>query len=149
MVDLGTGTGRILEVFADRVERGSGIDSNQDMLAVARHNLANQACAHLTVRQGDLHSTPLQTASADLVTLHQVLHYLDEPREAIGEAARLLQPGGRILIADFETHNRDEFREKYAHRRLGFWRLAHHLRLRGKRGSHLGLCLMRRTCAHL
>jgi ArsR family transcriptional regulator len=120
MVDLGTGTGRILAVFADRVERGSGIDNNVDMLKVARHNLAGKGHDHLTVRQGDLHVTPLEPAIADLVTLHQVLHYLEDPYEAILEASRLLIGGGSLLIVDFETHVQDSFREDYAHRRLGF-----------------------------
>lgn len=120
MVDLGTGTGRILEIFADRVARGSGIDSNPEMLRVARHNLAEDSLSHLTVRQGDLHSTPLQDGLSDLVTVHQVLHYLDRPGDAIIEAARLLAPGGQLLIVDFDSHDREEFRDKYAHRRLGF-----------------------------
>lgn len=120
MVDLGTGTGRILEVFADRVARGSGIDSNHDMLKVARHNLAKPELSHLSVRHGDLHLTPLSASTADLVSLHQVLHFLDDPNTAILEAGRLLKPGGQVLIVDFEIHDRDDFRDKYAHRRLGF-----------------------------
>ena len=120
MADLGTGTARILDVFADRIKRGSGIDSSHEMLKVARYNLAGPERRHISVRQGDLHATPLETGVADLVTLHQVLHFLDEPREAIAEAARLLSPGGKLLIVDFDSHTREEFREKYAHRRLGF-----------------------------
>jgi len=120
MVDLGTGTGRMLEVFADRVTRGSGIDNNVHMLKVARHKLAENNYNHIRVRQGDLSSTPLESERADLVTLHQVLHYLDDPQAAILEAARLLSPNGIVLIADFEAHNQDEFRTEYAHRRLGF-----------------------------
>lgn len=120
MVDLGTGTGRILEIFANRVARGSGIDSNPEMLRVARHNLADDTLSHLTVRQGDLHATPLEAGLSDLVTVHQVLHYLDRPGDAILEAARLLLPGGHIIIVDFDSHDREEFRDKYAHRRLGF-----------------------------
>lgn len=120
MVDLGTGTGRVLAVFADRVARGSGIDNNVDMLKVARHNLAGQGHGHMTVRQGDLHVTPLEPCVADLVTLHQVLHYLEDPYEAILEASRLLVHDGTLLIVDFETHVQDSFREEYAHRRLGF-----------------------------
>ena len=120
MVDLGTGTGRVLAVFADRVARGSGIDNNVDMLKVARHNLAGKGHDHLTVRQGDLHVTPLEPKTADLVTLHQVLHYLEDPFEAILEASRLLMEGGMLLIVDFETHVQDSFRLEYAHRRLGF-----------------------------
>jgi len=120
MVDLGTGTGRMLEVFADRVVRGSGIDNNVHMLKVARHKLAENNYNHIRVRQGNLSSTPLEGGRADLVTLHQVLHYLDDPQSAIIEAARLLSPQGIVLIADFEAHNHDAFRTDYAHRRLGF-----------------------------
>lgn len=118
MVDLGTGTGRILEVFANCIKRGSGIDNNSQMLKVARSKLA--ARKHITVRQGDLNASPLESAIADVVSLHQVLHYLDEPQEAISEAARLLKPNGQLIIVDYEDHDRDEFRENYAHRRLGF-----------------------------
>jgi ArsR family transcriptional regulator len=90
------------------------------MLKVARHNLAKAERRHISVRQGDLNATPLETGVADLVTLHQVLHYLDEPREAIAEAARLLAPKGKLLIVDFDAHSREDFRDKYQHRRLGF-----------------------------
>ncbi|WP_371395537.1 ArsR/SmtB family transcription factor [Fretibacter rubidus] len=120
MVDLGTGTGRVLDVFSDRIARGSGIDNNTDMLKVARHKLASAGHDHISVRQGDLHVTPLDANCADLVTLHQVLHYLDDPYEAISEAARILSPGGRLLIIDFEAHDLEAFRKDYAHRRLGF-----------------------------
>ena len=118
MVDLGTGTGRMLEVFSDRILRGSGIDNNAQMLKVARSKLA--AREHIAVRQGDLLAAPLADGVADLVSLHQVLHYLEDPQEAITEAARLLTPGGQLLIVDYEDHDRDEFRTDYAHRRLGF-----------------------------
>lgn len=120
MVDLGTGTGRILEVFAKVAKHGSGIDNNTDMLKVARANLDQNGMDHLSVRQGDLHATPLESGVADLVTLHQVLHYLDEPNEAIIEASRIMETGGQLLIVDFEAHKFDDFRERYAHRRLGF-----------------------------
>lgn len=118
MVDLGTGTGRMLEVLSDRILRGSGIDNNAQMLKVARSNLA--AREHITVRQGDLHAAPLEDEAADLVSLHQVLHYLDDPSQAIAEAARLLRPSGQLLIVDYEDHDQDEFRSEFAHRRLGF-----------------------------
>ena len=118
MVDLGTGTGRMLEVFSDRIKRGSGIDNNSQMLKVARSKLASNQ--HITVRQGDLLAAPLEDGIADLVSLHQVLHYLDDPEEAILEAARLLNATGQLLIVDYEDHDQDEFRSDYAHRRLGF-----------------------------
>lgn len=120
MVDLGTGTGRMLDVFADLVARGTGIDNNPDMLKVARHKISEDHMAHLSLRQADLRAAPLGDDVADIVTLHQVLHYLDEPEQALIEAARLLRPGGQVLITDFEAHNLDDFRKLYAHRRLGF-----------------------------
>ena len=120
MVDLGTGTGRVLDVFSDRIQRGSGIDNNVDMLKVARHNLSGIERSHLSVRQGDINACPLGADVADLVTLHQVLHFLEDPQEAIVEAGRLLRPAGTLLIVDFEIHMHDEFRDRYAHRRLGF-----------------------------
>jgi len=118
MVDLGTGTGRMLEVFSDCILRGSGIDNNSQMLKVARSKLA--AREHISVRQGDLLAAPLENGVADLVSLHQVLHYLEDPEEAILEAARILSESGQLLIVDYEDHDRDEFRTDYAHRRLGF-----------------------------
>ncbi len=120
VVDLGTGTGRVLEILAGQVRRGSGVDNNSDMLKVARHNLSGEGRQHLTVRQGDLYAAPLPAGTADLVTLHQVLHYLEDPQAAIFEAARLLRPRGKILIADFVSHSHEDFRTDYAHRRLGF-----------------------------
>ena len=120
MIDMGTGTGRMLELFSGRITRGAGIDSNPDMLKVARHKLAPDQFGHISVQQGDLHATPFRENTADLVTLHQVLHYLDDPREAIYEASRLLSRDGQLLIVDFEAHTEDHFREDYAHRRLGF-----------------------------
>lgn len=120
MIDMGTGTGRMLELFASQIQKGTGIDMNPDMLKVARHKLADERFSHISLQQSDLHSTPFRDNSADLVTLHQVLHYLDDPREAISEAARLMSGTGTLLMIDFETHNVEEFRNNYAHRRLGF-----------------------------
>jgi len=120
MVDLGTGTGRILKLLADKIARGAGVDYNSEMLKVARHRLSETGHAHLTVRHGDIRATPFGAQTADLVTIHQVLHYLDDPSEALREASRLLQTSGNLLIVDFAAHNYDEFRDKYAHRRLGF-----------------------------
>lgn len=119
-VDLGTGTGRMLELFADLYERGVGFDLSREMLALARAGLDRAGVAHAQVRHGDIFSAPLESGSADLVCLHQVLHYLAEPDAAVREAARLLKPGGRLLIADFAPHELEFLREEHAHRRLGF-----------------------------
>lgn len=119
-VDLGTGTGRMLELIGPRARTGIGIDLSPEMLAFARAHLEQSGIEHCSVRQGDLYDLPLQDESADLVALHQVLHYLDDPAAAVAEAARVLKPGGRLLIADFAPHELDFLREEQAHRRLGF-----------------------------
>ncbi|MEL6686844.1 MAG: metalloregulator ArsR/SmtB family transcription factor [Pseudomonadota bacterium] len=120
MVDLGTGSGRMLALLADRVKRGIGVDLSSDMLKVARYTLSDERFGHLSVQQSDLKQTPLADNVADLVTLHQVLHHMDRPSAALKEASRLLKPGGVLLIVDFAEHEREEFRSEFAHRRLGF-----------------------------
>jgi ArsR family transcriptional regulator len=119
-VDLGTGTGRMLTVFSDAYYSGVGFDLSREMLAVARANLDRAGIAHAQVRLGDLFSLPVESASADVVCLHQVLHFLAEPAAAVGEAARLLRPGGRLIISDFAPHELEFLRVEHAHRRLGF-----------------------------
>lgn len=120
-VDLGTGTGRILEVFGGRSQRGLGIDSSREMLAVARTRLDRSVhTKHLAVRHSDIYNVPLPSHCADLVTLHQVLHYLSDPAAAIREAARILQPGGQLVTVDFAQHDVEFLREDHAHRYLGF-----------------------------
>lgn len=120
MADLGTGTGRLLELFAPLYRRGVGVDLSREMLAVARANLDRAGVAHAQVRQGDLYSPPVERDAFDLVTMHQVLHYLEDPARAIREAARLLRPGGRLAIVDFAPHALEFLREEHAHVRLGF-----------------------------
>lgn len=120
MLDLGTGTGRLLEIFAPLYRRGVGIDMSREMLAVARANLENAGISNAQVRQGDIYAPPVERDAFDLVTMHQVLHYLDDPALAIREAARLLRPGGRLVIVDFAPHALEHLREEHAHLRLGF-----------------------------
>ena len=119
-VDLGTGTGRMLNVFADLYERAVGFDLSVEMLAVARANLEEWGVGHAQVRQGDLLHPPIGDREADLIALHHVLHYLPEPQAAVEAAARLLRPGGRMLIVDFAPHELEFLRDQHAHRRLGF-----------------------------
>lgn len=120
MVDLGTGTGRLLELFAPLYRRGVGIDLSREMLSVARANLDSAGITNAQVRQGDLYAPPVERDSADLVTMHQVLHYLDDPALAVAEAARLLRPAGRLLIVDFAPHGLEFLRDEHAHVKLGF-----------------------------
>lgn len=120
LVDLGTGTGRVLEVLAPHVERGIGIDLSREMLDIARANLERADLRHCMVRQGDITQVPLPAGSADLVTIHQVLHYAADPAQVVTEAARLLRPGGMLVVVDFAPHDLETLRDQHAHRRLGF-----------------------------
>jgi ubiquinone/menaquinone biosynthesis C-methylase UbiE/DNA-binding transcriptional ArsR family regulator len=119
-LDLGTGTGRILVLFHPLYERAVGIDASADMLAIARANLDRAGVTNAQVRLGDIFHLALPRESFDVVAIHQVLHFLDEPGRAIAEAARALRPGGRLLVVDFAPHELEFLRDKHAHRRLGF-----------------------------
>ena len=120
LIDLGTGTGRILELLADRYERGIGFDLSNAMLSYARSNLSKAKLARAQVRHGDIYALSLPDGVADAIVMHQVLHFLSDPALAIREAARVLAPGGRLLIVDFAPHDLEFLREDHAHDRLGF-----------------------------
>ncbi len=121
LVDIGTGTGRMIELLGRHASGTIGIDRSPEMLRLARAKLAEAALStRAELRQGDIYALPLPSGTADVVTLHQVLHYAQQPAAAVGEAARLLIPGGRLLIVDFAAHEREELRARDAHARLGF-----------------------------
>jgi ubiquinone/menaquinone biosynthesis C-methylase UbiE/DNA-binding transcriptional ArsR family regulator len=119
LVDIGTGTGRMIELFGPRATHAIGIDRSSEMLRLARVKL-EQAGIHPSLRQGDMYALPLADGSADNVIIHQVLHYAHSPAAAIAEAARVLTPGGTLLVVDFAAHERDDLRATDAHIRLGF-----------------------------
>ena len=120
LLDIGTGTGRILQMFAGRAHRGVGIDMSNDMLSVARSNLEGSSFKHIHVRKGDMYRLPLEDQSFDLAILHMVLHYSDNPAEVIREAARVLRPEGRLIVVDFAAHSEEYLRNDCQHHRLGF-----------------------------
>jgi ubiquinone/menaquinone biosynthesis C-methylase UbiE/DNA-binding transcriptional ArsR family regulator len=120
LIDLGTGSGRMLTLLGGRAESAVGIDLSQQMLNIARRRTAEVGLDACELRHGDIFATRLADASADLVIVHQVLHYLSDPAAAVAEAARLVAPGGRLLIIDFAQHGLEYLREAHQHRRLGF-----------------------------
>lgn len=120
LLDLGTGTGRMLQVLAPRATRAVGLDASHAMLSVARSNLERSGLGQVELRQGDIYAPPMLRGSFDLVLIHQVLHYLDDPARAVAEAAKLVTPEGRLVIVDLAPHAIESLREGGAHRRLGF-----------------------------
>src|SRR5713101_1730669 len=120
LLDIGTGTGRMLEILAPRAERALGIDQSREMLAVARVNLERAGLENGSVRLGDMYRLDLPDASFDAVVIHQVLHYADRPAAVLAEAARVLRPSGILVLVDFAPHTLEFLRDEHAHRRLGF-----------------------------
>jgi ArsR family transcriptional regulator len=120
LLDIGTGTGRILNLLGPRIRRGVGIDSAPAMLSIARFKLAEAGLRNCHVRQGDMYDLPWSGQSFDAVTIHHVLHFAERPAAVIAEAARMLRPGGRLAIVDFAPHALESLRTEHSHRRLGF-----------------------------
>jgi DNA-binding transcriptional ArsR family regulator/precorrin-6B methylase 2 len=115
LLDVGTGTGRMAEIFAPRALRVTGLDKSPEMLRIARARLQNIPAEQVELVQGDFLALPFADASFDTVLFHQVLHYAQEPEGVLAEAARVARPGGHIAVVD-----REELRERHAHARLGF-----------------------------
>lgn len=119
-LDIGTGTGRMLQLFAELFDRGIGIDASSEMLAIARTQLESDQYRHVQIRKGDMYNMPLDDACIDMATLHLVLHYSEEPTAVVNEAARTLVEQGRLLIIDFAPHQEEHLRLEHQHRRMGF-----------------------------
>ncbi len=119
LIDLGTGTGRMLELLAPHYRRAIGIDASREMIAVARAKLTAANISHAQVRLGDIADLDGSAGEADLIIIHQVLHYFDDPGRAIAQARRALKRGGEMLIVDFAPHELEFLRTEHAHRRLG------------------------------
>ena len=119
LVDVGTGTGRILQLFAHLAKSAIGVDASHKMLAIARARMEQLNAPNVQVRHGDVYDLPFDPDTVDTLIIHQVLHYLDNPQAALAEAARVLRPGGRLLIVDFAPHELEFLRDEQAHRRLG------------------------------
>ncbi len=119
VLDVGTGTGRLLELLGPRVQSGLGVDASRAMLALARARLAKPGLGHLAVRQADMYRLPL-SQKFDVVVLQMVLHYAEDPAAAIAEAARVLAPDGRLIVVDLAAHDRAALAERLAHRWPGF-----------------------------
>jgi ubiquinone/menaquinone biosynthesis C-methylase UbiE/DNA-binding transcriptional ArsR family regulator len=120
LIDIGTGTGRMLDIFSDRIVRGLGVDLSREMLNLARTHLDEQGLTHCSVRYGNVYDLDVEPGSIDVAILHHVLHFLDDPRGAVVEASRTLRPAGQLLVVDFAPHDVEALRGDFAHRRLGF-----------------------------
>jgi ubiquinone/menaquinone biosynthesis C-methylase UbiE/DNA-binding transcriptional ArsR family regulator len=120
VLDLGTGTGRMLQLLAQRSQRCIGVDLSPSMLSVARANIERSGLRNVQLRHGDIYALPVERGGYDVIVIHQVLHYLDDPARAVREAVRALRPGGRLFVVDFAPHELEFLRTEHAHRRLGF-----------------------------
>jgi ubiquinone/menaquinone biosynthesis C-methylase UbiE/DNA-binding transcriptional ArsR family regulator len=120
LLDLGAGTGRMLELLAPFANRAVGVDLSAAMLSLGRARVEQNGLRNVQLRQGDVYAPPVERGGYDLVVIHQVLHFLDDPGRALAEAGRALRPGGRLLVVDFAAHEEEALREHFAHRRLGF-----------------------------
>jgi ArsR family transcriptional regulator len=120
LLDIGTGTGRLLELLAPRITSGLGIDASRAMLALARARLAGPGFTHCAVRLADMYRLPLPDGGVDAVVMQMVLHYAEDPATALAEAARVLRPGGRLLIVDLAEHESRDCLQRLAHRWPGF-----------------------------
>lgn len=120
LLDIGTGTGRVLELLAPAISQGLGVDASKAMLALARARLGRAGLSHCSVRLADMYRLPLADAAFDTAVLQMVLHYAEDPAGVLREAVRVLRPGGHLIVIDLAAHARDDVMAKLAHRWPGF-----------------------------
>jgi ArsR family transcriptional regulator len=120
LLDIGTGTGRVLELLAPRISHGVGVDASKAMLELARARLARPGLGHCSVRLADMYRLPFPNDGFDLAVMQMVLHYADDPPGVLAEAARVLRPGGRLIVIDLAEHGREDLLTRLAHRWPGF-----------------------------
>ncbi len=120
LLDIGTGTGRLLEVLAPRIGAGIGVDASRAMLALARARLARAGIGHCTVRLADMYRLPFPDGTFDAVVMQMLLHHAETPADALAEAARVLRPGGRLVVVDLAPHRNADCLDRLAHRWPGF-----------------------------
>lgn len=101
LLDIGTGSGRMLALLAGKASHAVGIDISRDMLLVARSNLRAAGVKHASVRQGDMYRLRYAPGSFDMVTMDLVLSHAEQPARVVAEATRVLKPGGVLLVVDF------------------------------------------------
>jgi ArsR family transcriptional regulator len=120
LLDIGTGTGRMLRLCAAAADRAVGVDTSREMLAVARANLDGPAFRHCTLRRAPAEKLPFGDSSFDIALSHMVLHFVADPGRMIAEAARVLRPRGRLILVDFAPHDATVLGPEHAHRWPGF-----------------------------
>jgi len=120
LVDVGTGTGRMIELLGGQASSALGLDRSPEMLRIARNRLEAAGLARARLQTGDMYALPLADGACDTILLHQVLHFADDPAAVLAEAARVLRPGGRLLVIDLMPHDREALRDERRHLRLGF-----------------------------
>jgi ubiquinone/menaquinone biosynthesis C-methylase UbiE/DNA-binding transcriptional ArsR family regulator len=116
--DLGCGTGQLSRTVAPYVHKVVAVDASTDMLDAARQRLGDTT--NVDIRQGDLESLPIENGELHVAMLSLVLHYSPDPARALAEVARVLRPGGRVLVADMLPHDREEYQQQMGHVWLGF-----------------------------
>lgn len=120
LLDVGTGTGRMVELLADRAAHATAFDKSPEMLRLARAKLEHFGPDQIDLIQGDFYALPSEDDRFDCVIMHQALHYADDPQAVLSEIGRVLAPQGTVAIIDFAAHDLEELRTRDAHVRLGF-----------------------------